>query len=198
MHTVIIDGGDLDYFKTLVRDALDENYGDVSAVQLYVEDDGRIALGTNGYTSAPIGRPNAPLVQTFTSPEQALEEAVLQEDTQASAEQVMAELQQQHGNPYANISEESDETSEDVQFQGDSAGQSTDTLVRVANLEETARKQTQVLEGLTRVCERLTAFAESVSARYGLRMPDLAAPHPSVVATDGNSQRFGSETAPIH
>jgi len=62
MHTVIIEGSDLQYFQMLTNGARNGNYGELRAVQLYVTDDGKLQLGTNGYTSEPFGRPNAPLV----------------------------------------------------------------------------------------------------------------------------------------
>lgn len=61
MHTVIFEGNDLDQFKSLVESALRGDLGTLRAVQLYVQDDGRIVLGTNGYTSQPIGRPTSDL-----------------------------------------------------------------------------------------------------------------------------------------
>lgn len=66
MHTVILEGNDLQMFREYCRMGLDGKLGDLTrhdaAVQLYVQDDGRIVLGTNGYTSQPMGRSTNPVV----------------------------------------------------------------------------------------------------------------------------------------
>lgn len=108
MHTVIIDGSDLDYFQSIVATASNGGLGELTAVQLYVNDNGRIVLGTNGFTSAEIGRPTAPLahpndtdgVTTFG-----------ESGSDAEANQVAAlangrmSQEEGSGNPYANVTE---------------------------------------------------------------------------------------------
>ena len=104
MHTVIIDGADLEYFKQVTRDGLMGGYGELEAVQLYITDEGHVQLGTNGYTSQPFGRPNAPLPQErkYENIEQALEEAEIEDTPQHHDDEKAPEGS---GNPYANVPE---------------------------------------------------------------------------------------------
>lgn len=51
---VTISGRDLDYFKSIVSDAISGEYGDVSEVRIAVSDSG-MTIGANGYVSNQIG-----------------------------------------------------------------------------------------------------------------------------------------------
>lgn len=97
MHTVILEGNDLQMFREYCRMGLEGKLGDLTrhdaAVQLYVQDDGRIVLGTNGYTSDPMGRPNAPLVQAI--PQHTVDGRPAPTTNGEGS-----------GNPYANVPEE--------------------------------------------------------------------------------------------
>lgn len=100
MHTVIIDGQDLDYFRSVVSDGLYGNLGSITAVQLYVNDNGRIVLGTNGFTSAEFGRPNAPLAH----PNDTDGFTTFPQQDHSAAENAAARAEAEgSGNPYANV-----------------------------------------------------------------------------------------------
>lgn len=119
MHTVIIDGPELEYFVSVCRHALSGDYGTLSSVQLYVEDDGRIVLGSNGDTSRAFGRPNAPLGQhssdeSVAAIKEAYEAAALANSPADDAHKLPgyvaghdvsshAVIPEGSGNPYANV-----------------------------------------------------------------------------------------------
>ena len=99
-HKVIINGSDLNYFKTIVHDALNGNLGTVNAVEVTVDDNGRLMFGLNGYQSSRIGQVEGTIVAL--------------QDTRTT-EQVMGDLQandvrpshaEGSGNPYANVPQE--------------------------------------------------------------------------------------------
>lgn len=98
MHTVILEGNDLQMFREYTRMGLEGQLGELSTVQLYVQDDGRIVLGTNGYTSEPMGRPNAPLPQPTTGDSYPDPEIPATIRNRVNGEG--------SGNPYANVPEE--------------------------------------------------------------------------------------------
>ena len=106
MHTVILEGNDLQMFREYCRMGLDGSLGDLSrhdaAVQLYVQDDGRIVLGTNGYTSQPMGRPNSPLTQAV--PQHTVEGRYAPTFRDEGDRRNFPP--EGSGNPYANVSDE--------------------------------------------------------------------------------------------
>lgn len=147
MHTVIVDGQDLAYFASICQDALSGQLGSLRAVQVYVQDDGRIVMGTNGYTSQPFGRPNSDLSHSG------------HEARMNNLASLNHNPDEGHGNPYANV--------EDDESQGDSPASLEE---RVAKLERLQSTTTEVCDGLARVTERLTGFAENASLQYGIRL----------------------------
>ena len=141
MHTVILDGADLVKFQDYMQMGLDGRLGDIQAVQFYVQEDGRIVFGTNGYTSEPLGRPNSPLAQpVYSNPEEALEEAVIAEGS---------------GNPYANVTDD------------DSLNEGTDIHPRSSCLYPAGCTGCLPTTLEDRVI-RLERFAQAASSQYGL------------------------------
>jgi hypothetical protein len=80
MRTVILEGNALARFREYCRMGLDGQLGELTAVQVYIDDNGQLVLGTNGFTSEPMGR----AVNNFMAPTPA----------------------EGSGNPYANVPQE--------------------------------------------------------------------------------------------
>lgn len=80
MRTVILEGNALARFREYCRMGLDGQLGELTAVQVYIDDNGQLVLGTNGFTSEPMGR----AVNNFVAPTPA----------------------EGSGNPYANVPQE--------------------------------------------------------------------------------------------
>lgn len=117
MHTVTIKGGELDYFRGIVRSALQGSYGDLSEVKVSIDDNGQVAFGTNDYTSALIGEPSAPLSQGDSRPEGS-------------------------GNPYANVPDD-DSDAEDAE---QAVGSKRKLKARVAALEQMVSELIRVVD----------------------------------------------------
>lgn len=167
MHTVILEGHDLDYFADIVARGTNGHYGVPTVVQVYVQDDGQLVLGMNGMTSRAFGRPNSALVQDTPTPEQAVvqeaEEVAALANTAPSDEGDTRNFPPEgSGNPYANVPQE------------DSFNPAHMTLEqRVARLEGLQHTSTLVYEGLTRITERLTNFAENASQQYDIHLDPI-------------------------
>lgn len=87
MHTVIFEGNSLVNFLDFMNNTISGVHGKISAMQLYIQDDGTAIFGTNGYTSESLGKPNAPLTAPIY-------------------------VAQHSGNPYANVPDDDNEDNE--------------------------------------------------------------------------------------
>ena len=111
MHTVILEGQDLQYFGQCVQGGIAGDYGPTSAAQVYVLDDGTLQLGINGHLSQPFGRPNAPLVHpnetdgvtTFSDPVAEAEAVAALANTPSDEGDSRNFPPEGSGNPYRNV-----------------------------------------------------------------------------------------------
>lgn len=69
MHEVKINGSDLDYFRSIVGDALRGTYGPLTEVTVTVMDNGRLQFSTGDYATGHFGTPTAVLVDETTDRE---------------------------------------------------------------------------------------------------------------------------------